>query len=101
MLNKIKKYTSIIYYNILNLLFGKASFFYLIANIEHTSYARLPGHYHWTDDYFLWCKYISKKSMNDNTTLEEIKNEYFNNWKEEFKKAKKKLDDRDMSGLID
>jgi len=97
----MKKYTSIIYYSILNFIFGRRSLFYMFVRIEHVASAKLPGHHEWTDDYFLWSKYIYQKSTGKDITLEKIRHEYFNSWKEEFKKVREKMDKRDMSGLID
>ncbi len=92
---------TIIYYNILNIIFGKKSLIYKIIIFEHLSSAKLPGHHEWTDDYFLWSKYIYQKSIGKNITLENMREKYFNTWKNELKKTSEKMNKRDMSGLID
>jgi hypothetical protein len=92
---------SIIYYNFLNIFFGKGSFIYSLSVIEHESSTKLAIDHSWTDDYFLWCEYISKKSLGENITLEKIKQDYFKEWHEIIKKTTEEMNKRDMSGMID
>lgn len=91
---------SVIFYNIIQVLFGFGSFFSLIATIERETDAKLPGHHSWTDDYFIWCEYIRRKSRGENVSLTKMREKHFIKWQKKFKKTREKMDKRDMSGLI-